>query len=142
MRWLLAGLLTISLTASANDDDLLMLMGTLQTLTHKLQLSLDADNGPLAGFYVHELEEVGEAVVAVESYHGHPIGALAGAMLMPQIAAVDASLEGAEADLTATRQAFEQLVVNCNACHAATGHGFIVIERNDANPYLQSFAPR
>lgn len=143
---LLAALLWLPWTAAASDDDgdgdLLTLMSTLQTLTHKLQLSLDADNLPLAAFYAHEVEEVGESVAAVESYDGHPVGALAGSMLLAPIATVEASLTSPQPNLDDARRAFAQLVASCNVCHAATDHAFIVIESNPANPYAQSFVPR
>jgi cytochrome c553 len=138
-----AALFPIAAAASEGDDDLLMLMSTLQTLTHKLQLSLDAANLPLAAFYAHELEELGETVAGIASYDGHPIGALTTGMLLPQIEAVNASVRVAQGeDVDSARAAFERMLGQCNACHAATGHGVIVIERNPANPYAQSFAPR
>jgi hypothetical protein len=135
-------LLPAAAPASDGGDDLLSLMGRLQTLGHKLQLSLDSGNRPLAGFYAHELEEVAETVAGVERYDGQPVGALTRTMLLPQIAAVNASLREAAAGVEPAIRAFERLVAHCNACHAATGHAFIVIERNPANPYAQSFAPR
>jgi hypothetical protein len=144
---LIAALLCpIAAPASEGSDDLLTLMTRLQTLGHKLQLSLDADNRPLAAFYAHELEEAAEAVAEIESYDGHPVGALTTAMLLPPIAALRERLlqaRGGEAsaDETSAGEAFDRLVVACNACHAATGHAFIVIARNPSNPYAQSFTP-
>jgi hypothetical protein len=127
----------------ADDGDLLALMGVLQTLSHKLQLSLDADNVPLAAFYAHELEETAEAVEAMESYDDHPVGALTSGMLTPRIEAVNRVLreERASDRLPQAHHAFDAMIEQCNACHAITGHGVIVIERNPANPYAQSFAP-
>jgi hypothetical protein len=130
--------------ASEGVDDLLGLMTRLQTLSHKLQLSLEAGNRPLAAFYAHELEEVAEAVAEVTEYDGYPVGALTRGMLLPQIEAVAGPLadDGAAGGLEAADQAYDGLLLQCNACHEATGHPFVVIERNPANPYAQSFAPR
>jgi hypothetical protein len=36
----------------------------------------------------------------------------------------------------------DRVIHSCNACHAATGHGYIVIERNPLNPYAQRFETR
>jgi cytochrome c553 len=148
-RWLggllliVAALFPMTAPASEGEEDLLMLMSTLQTLSHKLQLSLDAENLPLAAFYAHELEELGETVAGIASYDGHAIGALVTGMLLPQIEAVNASVRLSQGgDFDGAQAAFERLLGQCNACHEATGHGVIVIERNPANPYAQSFAPR
>jgi hypothetical protein len=46
-------------------------------------------------------------------------------------------------DLGKFTSAFDQLTAACNACHQATQHPFIVIQRPTALPYSnQSFAPR
>ncbi len=138
----------LSFTANARSDsgevDLLTLMTTLQTMTHKTQLALDAGNAPLAAFYAHELEEAVEALIRVEQYDDHPIGSLATALLVPSINILATELRPrpGEAPLDGAREALDVMMRQCNACHEATDHSFIVIERNPANPYAQSFAPR
>jgi hypothetical protein len=139
---LVTALLAAAPARGDDDGDLLTLMSTLQTLSHKLQLSLDAENVPLAAFYAHELEETAEAIEAVETYDGHPVGALTRGMLTPQIEAVNRVLDDQAAErLAQAHRVFDAMIEQCNACHVATGHGFIVIARNPANPYAQSFAP-
>jgi hypothetical protein len=131
-------------TTTADEDDLIGLMGALQKYTHKLQLSLDHGNRELAGFYIHEIEETLEEIGEIDEYDGHPVGRLSSSMMIPRIEAIDAALENA-ADtgvLSAAGREFDRLVDACNACHTATGHGFIVIRRNSANPWLQSFEPQ
>ena len=138
----------LAFTANARSDsgeiDLLTLMTTLQTMTHKTQLALDAGNAPLAGFYAHELEEATGALIEIVQYDDHPIGKLARRLLVPSINALETALRQPPSDATldGARQALDAMVVQCNACHEATDHGFIVIERNAANPFAQSFKPR
>jgi hypothetical protein len=128
-----------ALTA-ADDDGLLGLMTALQTHTHKLQLSLEAGNGRLADFYLHEMEELLEEIGEIEEYDGYPVGQLASAMLEPAMEALEAAVD--DGDIAAAAGApFDALLNACNACHTATEHGFIVIARNSSNPYLQSFEP-
>ena len=123
------------------DGELISLMAALQTYTHKLQLSLDRDTRELAAFYLHELEETIEAVNEVEEYDGHPIGQLSAAMLSPALERLGAALDGSGQTAAAGRE-LDALLGACNACHTATEHAYIVIRRNDVNPYAQSFEPR
>jgi len=141
---LLVGLASPHALGSEGDGDLLGLMGTLQTLTHKVQLALDAGNQPLAGFYAHELEEVTQALVGIDRYDGFPIGTLTRAMLVPTVEDLEQILADTNGPdpLAAADTVLDRVIAQCNACHAATEHAFIVIERNPINPYAQSFAPR
>ena len=62
--------------ASGEDDhaELAPYMAALQQLTHKLSLSIEHDNAQLAGFYLHESEELLEEIrEAVPEYDGFPI---------------------------------------------------------------------
>ncbi len=131
--------LAVLLSPAVLADELVDLMGAIQTHTHKLQLSLDHGNIELAAFYVHEVEELLDEIREVEEYDGHPIGQLAGAMLAPVIGRLEAAVDGGNVD--AANRELDALISACNACHIATNHGFIVIARNSANPYLQSFEP-
>lgn len=121
------------------DGDLLGLMGQMQQLSHKTALSIDQRNAPLAGFYVHELEETLEQVEQIATYDGHPVGELSGSMLAPSLGALEDALDKSDWETTSGR--FDELVSACNACHQATEHGYIRIERRQNDPYMQSFAP-
>lgn len=122
------------------EDDLVALMGGMQTFAHKLQLAIDHDNAALASFYAHELEEVIEQTTEAADYEGHAIGPLTSAMLLPAFGLLEDSL--ASGDILTSGQRFDAVITACNACHQATEHGYIVISRNPENPYLQSFAPQ
>jgi cytochrome c553 len=132
--------LTLLLAASASAESepgLAENMRAMQYYSHKLSLSIDARNQPLADFYAHELEETIEDAEKIESYKDQPIGRLTQAMLVPGFEALEDALEGD--DWTKTDERFNALIHACNACHQATGFGFIQIRRSSQNPYLQSF---
>ena len=126
----------------SEDAELATPMSQLQTFAHKLALSIEAENGELAGFYLHEIEETAESIIdEIPEYEGLAIGPLVGSMLMPQVERLEEALE--PGDWQAAAAVFGDIVNSCNACHQATEHGFIVIEyRPGENPFMQSFAPR
>lgn len=119
------------------DVELAHLMSNLQYFMHKVGLSIIAENSKLAKFYAHELEEAIEEVMEVESYDDYPIGQLTKSMLLPAFSTLDEKIESA--DLKAADDGYEALINACTSCHIATKHEFIKIQRNNTNPYLQSF---
>lgn len=143
-RFLVCFSLTVCIfagSASAEDEpDMIGTMGQMQLFLHKLSLSVDAGNHELANFYAHELEENIEAAESIERYHDIPVGQLTEAMLVPSFEAFEAALEGGDSEKIQSRT--EGLIEACNACHQATGYGFIDIQPSDANPYMQSFEPK
>ena len=136
--------LSMSLTAAparADGPGLAALMHILQTHAHKLQLSVAARNDRLAYFYLHELEETAEEIIAdIGEYDGYPISALTREMLLPTIEALEESVKGR--DWEAADAGFAKLLKSCNGCHVAAGHGFIRIAPAEGNPFAQDFNPR
>lgn len=128
-------------SAAQAEPELAIAMSQLQYFSHKLALSVEARNAELAGFYLHEVEEVAESIRdEIPDYEGYPIGPLVDSMLMPQIEALEDNLDTPAWDAAA--EGLGAVVEGCNACHAATDHGFIVIElAAGSNPYMQSFQP-
>ncbi len=136
---LLATLCCAAAPAHAGSPDLLGLMSRMQTFTHKLQLSLEARNAPLADFYIHEIEASAETTIeSVSEYGGHPIGQLVRDMLLPAIERLEDPLEAR--DWAATDAPFSDLLKTCNACHKVTGHAYIHIAPASGNPFAQDFA--
>ncbi len=126
------------------EPELAALMAALQTLTHKLALSADSGNAPLAAFYVHEsLEQLKTIQREAPEYEKLTIAVLIERHALP---AYDALAEAVRATPAASREvllpAFDRVVAGCNECHGATQHGFIRITRGtEVNPFNQSFQP-
>ena len=127
----------LALPVWAESPKLINLMGNMQRFAHKLQLSLEAGNGPLADFYAHELGAAVAQVGQVESYGDYPVGRLTTSTLSPLLKTLIAGLDAG--DVARANQAFDALLDGCNRCHAMTEHDYIRLQRNAANPYLQDF---
>lgn len=126
-------------SAHAAEPGLAMLMERMQTYTHKLQLSMAARNAPLAGFYLHELEETAEFIIEnIESYDDQPVGQLTEQMFMPAVELLEDAVE--DSDWDAGDQRFRALMEACNSCHVAAGHGEIRIVPASSNPFAQDFS--
>tara|TARA_Y100001933_G_scaffold215362_1_gene222005 strand:+ start:1866 stop:2321 length:456 start_codon:yes stop_codon:yes gene_type:complete len=138
---MLAAALCTAATASdeGEDHDLIGLMGQMQYFSHKLDLSIRAQNRKLVDFYAHEIEETLEATTEIEAYHGKPVGELTEAMLAPAFKRFEQAVDDKSGGWETIDDRFGELVDACNACHQATEYGFINIQRTDANPYMQSF---
>jgi len=138
--WLAVALVCLSVTPAHGDGaGLAVMMERMQTYTHKLQLSLAANNPRLADHYLHELEEVAEYVIEeLPHYRDHPVGELTRAMLLPAIEALEDAVD--EADWANSGLRFAQLIDSCNACHAATGKSYIRVAPAAGNPFAQDFS--
>lgn len=146
--------------ANANDSDTGMLrpleedppqvelapyMGELGRLTHKMSLAIGATNVPLASFYAYEsLELLGEIQTDVPEYEDQPIALLIDRLGTPSYNPLKELLHAEDGSVSpdALMGALEGIVRSCNACHAATQHGFIKITaETKTNPFNQDFTP-
>lgn len=128
----------VAAPALGDPPGLAVLMERMQTYTHKVQLSIEARNAPLADFYLHELEETSEFVVENVAHYGdHPVGPLVKEMLLPLIEALEDVVKAGEWEAGDAR--FTDLIRACNACHLVTGHGYVRIAPASGNPYAQDF---
>mgnify|MGYP001813929948 FL=1 len=122
-------------------------MGQLQTLTHKLGLSVEHSNHRLAQFYLYEsLEALEDMKTEVPEYRGHAIALLVDQLSTPAYKVLEAAIkEDQEQEEPTNRRsaaAFSTLVQTCNQCHAVTKHEFVKITTpKGANPFLQDFRP-
>ena len=119
------------------EEELVQYMSSLQYFAHKTSLALESHNKPLAAFYTHELEEVIEELEKVDSYDGYPVGDLVESKLEPSFEDFEAALKSENWNKASLK--FDSLIQACNACHKATDHGFIRVERPSVNPFMQSF---
>lgn len=123
-------------------EDLLPHMANLQRFSHKLGLSLEAQNGKLAVFYAGEMKETVETIEKnIPEYDGNPVGLLVPTMLkLPLDRLKEASEKG---DMTGARSAYSILIQSCNQCHMTTKHEFIkIMEGWGNNPFNQDFGPQ
>jgi hypothetical protein len=141
--WALCAVLPLSAASQAHAGDeveLVRYMGTMQYMVHKAGLAIQGQDQALAGFYVHEIEEVIERLEEVESFDGHAIGSLVRSVLVPPFEALEEAVKSADWKDADTR--FDQLLNSCNTCHETTEHGYIRIQRSTDNPFMQSFGSK
>ena len=116
---------------------------SLQQMRHlKLWFAGVAKNWPLADYELDELKEGFDDVIKFFPVKDDmPIGDMAQSTAIPALPAVKRAIDARDGAKFAA--AFDKLTVACNACHAASNHGFIVIQRPTTSPYTnQSFAPK
>ena len=127
---------------NGNAPGLAIQMKYIQHWTHKLGLSVEANNTELVEFYHHELEEgAADLMATIKEYDGFPISDLVAAMLVPQIQAFETAEESSDWDQI--RTAYSAIITSCNSCHVATDHGYIVVtEGFGNNPFNQDFTKK
>jgi hypothetical protein len=134
-----AAILVFSPLKAADEPALVENMGAMQYFLHKLSLSVAARNAELADFYAHELEETIEAAEDIKEYKGKPIGQLVKGMLVPSFEALEDGIDSDDWQLAGNR--LSEVINACNACHQATGFGYLQIAPTTQNPFMQSFEP-
>jgi cytochrome c553 len=120
------------------DVELGVIMSHLQRYAEKLYFAGRVGNAPLAGFYLHEIEETIEDLAKEKVVdEGMAVGEMAGAMMTPvlkRLRALDFK------DRAAFEKEYVLMIETCNACHGATQHGFVKITVPKAPTYQnQSF---
>lgn len=119
--------------------ELAVLMARQQYLVLKLGESVHAGNRALMGFYVHELRESTGGIIAdVATYDGFKIADLTRSILIPDLERLATTID--EAPISDVKLAYTRVIQSCNACHAATDHGFILItEARGESGWNQAF---
>lgn len=124
-----------------SGEELAPYMAMMQHLTHKLGLSLQARNAPLAGFYIQEIEETATVIQKkFPTYDKVAVGQLMGAMLVPSITPLEKAIKASNWAISSA--GYTKLLDSCNGCHAAAEHPFIKIAAPTSNPFNQSFSPQ
>jgi hypothetical protein len=125
-------------------EELAEYMSRLQAYTHKLSLSVKAGNEPLAGLYLHESVALLEQIQKVfPEYERIPVALYIARLALGAYEPLKTSLEkpAAERAKGELDAGMDIVIQACNACHTTSQVPFIRIERNDFNPFLQSFQP-
>lgn len=112
-------------------------MKSMQYFSHKLSLSIDANNARLTGFYAHEVEEIIEVLEEMKDYKGKPIARLVKEQLLPAFQQLEGKVKSG--DMKLSSDAFNNMLRVCNSCHVDTKNGYIKIQRTATNFYMQSF---
>ena len=109
------------------------MMTELQHRHANLWFAGDAENWPLAGHHVHELEELLEKTAEYHpEYDGVAVAELLESTTIPAAAALDSAVRVGDAGRF--RSAFDDLTLRCNACHAAAERPFLAIQRPTRPP--------
>lgn len=134
-----AALLAFAPLKADEEPALVENMGAMQNFLHKLSLSVAARNSELADFYAHELEETIEEAEEIKDYKGKPIAQLVKGMLVPPFEALEDAID--DGDWARADARLTEVINACNACHQATGFGYLQIAPTTQNPFMQSFDP-
>jgi hypothetical protein len=127
--------------AETEEVELAPFMGNLQRYSQKLGYSIQARNGPLAEFYLHEVGEVFEELEEKVPVHdGIPIAQNLQVTIRPRIEQLEESLEGSDWDRVDAD--YRQLIDGCNECHGISEHSFVhILPANGTSPFNQRFEP-
>ena len=136
------GVQPISMAAPATPEvEVAVFMARIQSHARKLWAAGSAGNLPLAEFYRHELKEEMEAVADGNIIDdGVPVSTY---MKTYGITAIDALKQQLKDDgLKDFGNRYAALISNCNSCHTATGHPYLVMQVPTSMPFDdQVFAP-
>jgi hypothetical protein len=96
----------------------------------KLGLAGKAENWPLAGYVLRELQQ-GFGVIsrAVPRWKGLPVPDLIDAALKQPFAVIDFAIKAG--DERQFQESYDRVTAGCNACHSTTNNPFIVIKTPD-----------
>ena len=122
-------------------EELVPYMALLQHLIHKLGLSVQAKNEPLAAFYLEEIEETANIIrTKFPAYDNMEIASLINAMLIPSIQPLEKSIKSKNWVIISA--GYNKLLDSCNDCHGATDHEYIQVTAPTNNPFNQAFATK
>lgn len=106
-----------------------VLMAQVQVQHAKLYYAGHAENWPLAGYALHEINE---ALQAVQTFHDRfedfptPLSELVPSLVGPPLGEIHSAIRAK--NRAGFDQAFDSLTQACNACHATLSHGFIQVQ--------------
>lgn len=112
-------------SGSNSELQVTYLMGHLSTYTNKAGWATQAENGPLATFYLDKIDQVMAELTGVDRWEGIPLGSMAKATMSGSLQALRSSVAGG--DWTAARETYRGMTLACNSCHAATRREYVVV---------------
>ena len=116
-------------------------MGIIQNQHLKLWFAARANNWELAEFQAGEIKEIlGDIQDLYPKFKSLPFADMLDAVITGPIVALEKAIEAKDGKAFVT--GYDKLTAACNACHQATGLGFVVIQRPAVNPFSnQNFNP-
>ncbi len=107
----------------------------------KLWLAGQAGNWDYAEYERHNIGgALARISAAIPSYKGQATAAMVSAFATPQLAKLQSAI--AAKDPAAFTRAYDGLTTGCNACHQASGHSMVVMQRPGSDSFPdQTFAP-
>lgn len=116
-------------------------MSLIQNEHAKLWYAGAARNWPLAAYQLSEIKEVMSDVQdLVPTFKDLPLADMLDAVITGEIAQLEKAIDAKDA--AAFEAGFDKLTAACNACHQATGNGFIRIRRPAGTAFPnQDFSP-
>ena len=93
-----------------------------------------AGNAEMVDYQLHEIEEAAETIEEAQIVeHGVAVGPEFQKTVASRFEEMETAVK--KGDMAAFEKLYTDTLAGCNACHARTDHGFIVIERPTRNPY-------
>lgn len=106
-------------------------MTRVQGIYADLYFAGQAQNWALAAYHIEELEETLKEVPSIKSEeNGVTLKPLIDVLAQSAIPAIESAIE--RKDLGVFLNRFTDLASSCNACHAQTGHPYLVVQTPDA----------
>ncbi|HEX5507442.1 MAG TPA: hypothetical protein VFX37_02960, partial [Pseudolabrys sp.] len=117
-------------------------MGVIQNEHAKLWYAGSARNWPLAEYQLGEIKEIMSDVQdVVPTFKDLPLADMLDSVITGQIADLEKAIQAKDPKKFAN--SYVKLTEACNACHQATGNGFVVIRRPVQSGFPnQDFSPR
>jgi cytochrome c553 len=116
-------------------------MNVIQSEHAKLWYAASVHNWPLAAYQLAEIKEImSDLEDLFPTFKSLPFAQMLDGVVVGEIAALEKAIDAKDAK--AFTAGYDELTAACNACHQATGNGFLVIQR-PAGPAFpnQDFSP-
>ena len=116
--------------------ELAVLMGRMQRHFTKLWWSGLAENDSLKSFYIHEMEEILEAVAEADIMEdsGVNVSQFATQIGLPGLESLENKIKN-DNDIDAFKEAYISMINTCNTCHQHSGYGFVQIDTPKFNVF-------
>lgn len=114
----------VQVALESAQPDLVEVMGRMQVYSNKLWFAAQSGNELLTRFYLHEIEELMEAIAEADvSKNDHDVSALMLQMGLSTVEGLEAS--GVLWEVSTYEEGYQTLMNACNGCHIVSGYGML-----------------